>query len=68
MSHRLTTNKPQHRHPKIYFKQFLYNASEPRDDISHDTPAEHEAELMENSYFMRRRFRHNAQRIRNRFK
>ena len=66
MSHQeiATKNKHQHKHPKVSFRQYLYNSSEPRDDMSHDTPTELEVELLENSRFMRRRFRHNAQRMR----
>lgn len=60
-----TTKNKQQKHPRVYFQQYLYNSSEPLDDISHDTPPELEAELLENSYLMRQQFRHMAQRMRN---
>jgi hypothetical protein len=63
MSHDYLKNIKQ-KHPKVHFQQYLYNSGEPRDDFSHDTPAELEAELLENSYLMRRQFRHTAQRMR----
>lgn len=56
----------QYKHPKAFFEQYLYNPGEPVSDISSDTPPELEAELLENSFIMRRKFRHIAQRIRNR--
>lgn len=55
----------KNRHPKVHFEQYLFNISEPRDDDSSNTPPEFEAELLENSYNMRRKFRHIAQRLRN---
>ena len=61
-----TINKQQN-HPKVYFQQYLNNFNEPRDDSFSDIPPELEAELLENSYFMRRRFRHLAQKMRNRY-
>lgn len=57
----------QQRHPKVFFEQYLYNSSEPVDDISSDTPPELEAELLENSYAMRGQMRRIARRIRNRY-
>ena len=67
MSHEYSAimNKQQ-KHPKVHFKQYLYNSSEPRDDISTDLPQQLEVELLENSSPMRRRFRHIALKIRNR--
>ncbi len=64
MSHQYATDK--NKHPKVYFEQYLYNSGEPFDEISSDTPPELEAELLENSFNMRRRFRHIAKRLRNR--
>jgi hypothetical protein len=60
------TNKQQDQ-PKVFFKQYLYNSGEPMDNMSQDTPAELEAELLENSYVMRRRFRNVAKKLRNRY-
>jgi len=57
------TNKHQ-KHPKVHFQQYLYNASEPREYISGSSPAELEAELLENSESMRQSFRHRAHRMR----
>lgn len=54
------------KHPKVHFEQYLYNSSEPLDDISSDTPPELKAELLENSFIQKRRFRRIAQRMRNR--
>lgn len=65
MSHTYST--VNNKHPKVHFQQYLYNAGEPRDDISNDTPVELEAELLENSHSMKGRVRHIAQRMRNRY-
>ena len=54
----------KNKHPKVYFEQYLYNAGEPWDDRSSDTPPELEAELLENSYFMRQRARRIANKLR----
>ena len=64
MSQQFVTNK--NKHPKVYFGHYLYNLSEPLDDISNDTPPELETELLEDSFIMRRRFRDIAQNIRSR--
>ncbi|HUD05751.1 MAG TPA: hypothetical protein VMR18_02455 [Candidatus Saccharimonadales bacterium] len=65
MSHSTNATENNHqKHPKVYFKQYLANLSEPGDDISSDSPAELEAELLESSYLMKRRFRRIAQKIR----
>jgi hypothetical protein len=50
---------------KVNFQQYLSNSDEPSDNISSDTPMEFETELHGDSYFMRRKFRHIAQGIRN---
>jgi len=57
------TNKKQ-KHPKVDFQQYLYNSGEPTDDFSHDTPAEIEAELQARRFFMKRRIRRDAQKLR----
>jgi hypothetical protein len=62
MSHEYLTSK--NKNPKVHFQQYLYNSNEPRDDISGASPSELETELLEDSYLMRRRFRHIAQDIR----
>jgi hypothetical protein len=64
MSHDYSAIK--NKHPKVYFEQYLYNSGEPLDDVFSDTPFAQEAELIENSRSMRRRFRHIAQDLRNR--
>jgi hypothetical protein len=56
-----TTNK----NPKVYFKQYLDNINEPLDEGINATPPELMAELLEDSYSMRRRFRLLAKKIRN---
>ncbi|MDO8266144.1 MAG: hypothetical protein Q7T41_04365 [Candidatus Saccharibacteria bacterium] len=62
-----TAKNRQQKHPKIYFEQYLYNASEPIDDDDNTMPAELEAELLENNYNTKTRhqFRRIAQRLRN---
>jgi len=54
----------RNKHTNEYYKQYLYNPNEPRDDVSSDTATEFETELFENSRFLRRRFRQVAQNIR----
>lgn len=54
----------QQKHHKKFFEQYLFNAYEPRDHVSNNTPAELEAELLQNTFVMKRRFRHIAQRLR----
>lgn len=51
-------------HPKVYQTQYLLTAGEPKDFISKDASIELEADVLENSYFMRRLFRHEAKRLR----
>lgn len=66
MSNEYTIPKnKQHKIPKIRHVHYLKNYHEPLDDMSNDSPAGLEAELVENSFFMRRKFRHIAQKIRN---
>lgn len=60
-------NVKQQKHPKVFFEQYLLYSREPIDDFSNDSPPELEAELLENSLSMKRRFRHIAQRLRNRY-
>ena len=59
--HQSITNK----NPKVYFKQYLGNINEP-DNFTYDDdmPPELLAELLENSFNMRRRVRQIAKRIR----
>lgn len=64
MSDQYSTIK--NKHPKLFFKQYLYNLGEPWDDISNDTPPELEAELLENSSIMRGRVKRYAKSMRNR--
>jgi hypothetical protein len=53
-------NKQHKKHPKVHFQQYLSNAREPADERSHYSAPELEAELLENGYDMKRRFRHLA--------
>lgn len=57
----------QQKHPKVNFKQYLYNSGEPGDDTDFNISAELEAELLEGSYYMKRRIRRIAQSIRNNY-
>lgn len=59
------TNKHQ-KHPKVHFRQYLYNASEPHEYMSIDSTSELEVELLENTEFMRQSFRSRARQMRNR--
>ena len=45
------------KNPKSISQRYLRNINEPRDNGFSDIPPELEAELLENSYLMRRRFR-----------
>ena len=63
MSHKSQAIK--NRQQKVHLQQYLYNVNEPRDSWANDTPAELEAELLENSYSMRRHLRHIAGKVRN---
>ena len=66
MSYENTSSKnKQHKSPKMRYVHYLKNYHEPLDDMSNDSPAELEAELVENSFFMRRKFRHIAHKMRN---
>lgn len=65
MSHDYSAIK--NKQPKVHFQEYLYNIGEPRDDISSDFPQSQEAELLEDSFSMRRRFRSIAERLRNRY-
>ena len=65
MSNEYETIKNKHqKHPRLRYVHYLKNYHEPLDDMSNDSPAELEAELVENSFFMRRKFRHIAQKMR----
>ncbi len=65
MSHDYSTRN--NKNPKVQFQQYLYNSSEPRDNVSNDSPSAGETELLESSHAMRKRFRYVAQIIRNRY-
>jgi hypothetical protein len=56
------TNK----HPKVHFLQYLYNADEPHEYLSNSSPAELEAQMLDNSETIRQDFRRRARRIRSR--
>jgi len=65
MSHSInaTQNKNQ-KQSKTPFEQYLYNSGEPSDYVSNDTPADMEAELLDSSFFLRRRIRRTANKLR----
>ena len=50
--------------PKVRIREYLYHSDEPRDDVSCDTPAALETQLLENSNYMRQEFRHIARKMR----
>lgn len=58
----------KNKHSKVFFHQYLHNIAEPGDDRNNDIPPELEAELLENSFTMKRRFRHLASKMRDRYK
>lgn len=49
---------------KVNFKQYLYGIDEPDDYMSDDIPPELSAQLLEDSFTMKRRIRQLAKRIR----
>lgn len=55
----------KHQHPKVHFEQYLISVSEPQEDDTSDYSPELEADLLENSRDMKRKFRHIAQRLKN---
>jgi hypothetical protein len=57
-------NKYQ-KQPKVHFSQYLYNAREPQDYLSHDLPDDSEIELLENTTLMRGDLRDLAKKVRN---
>lgn len=64
MSRTYSTMNKNQKHPKVHSTQYLYNAGEPKDYFSHDTPAELKAELLDNIEEMRGDFRHLARKMR----
>ena len=68
MSHQpFATKNKQQNSQKVNFRKYLFNSGEPRWDDANYSPPELEAELLENSYDMRRKFRHIAKNLRNRY-
>jgi len=68
MSHSFTkTKNQQQEHPKVQFEQYLNNIDEPEDMLTQDSPLDLEYKLVEDSHWMRRSLRRNAQRLRNRY-
>ena len=55
------------KNPKSMSQRYLRNINEPRDTGSNEIPPELEAELLEDSYIMRRRFRLIAKTLRDYF-
>ncbi len=67
MPHRdYATKNKQQKHPKINFRQYLYNSGEPRFDIFRGSSNELSIDLLEDSYDMKRRFRQIARKMRDR--
>ena len=60
----VTLKNKKHKHTMSRHVHYLKNYHEPLDDMSNDSLAGIEEELVENSFFMRRRFRHIAQKMR----
>ena len=69
MSHTNSAIKNENqKHPKVDFRLYLNNTGEPWDNyIPSGMPPELEAELLQNSMGMKRRFRLIAQSMRNRY-
>jgi len=67
MPHRkyVTKNKQQ-KHPKINFRQYLYNSGEPRFDIFRGSSNELTSDFLEDGYAIKRRFRQIARKMRDR--
>lgn len=57
----------EHKNPKVNFEPYLYSPGEPWDDVSNDLPPKLMAELLENSYLMKRHVKHMARRIKKRY-
>lgn len=55
------------KHSKVHYQAYLYNASEPRDNIFDGTPAELEAELLKDIGTMRQDFWRRTNKLRNRY-
>jgi len=55
------------KNPKIFFQRYLRNIDEPKDISSNNSMPQPKAELLENSYVMRRRFRLIAKTLRDYF-
>lgn len=60
----INLKKEKQVHPKVRTRQYINNTDEPRDNLSHDSLANNETILVENSMFIKQRFRGIAQKIR----
>ncbi len=60
-------NNKQQNNSKVFFEQYLYDDNDISDNVSNDTSPELDAELLENSFAMRRHFRRIAKHLRNRY-
>ena len=70
MSRTYSAIKNKHKkHSKVHHQAYLYNAGEPRENISEGTPtpAELEAELLKDIGTMRQEFWRRTNRMRNRY-
>ena len=57
----------ENKNPKAFFHRYLKNVDEPKDTSSFETAPELKAELLEDSYIMRKRFRFIAKTLRDYF-
>ena len=57
--------KKQKHEPKVPIEQYLYSSDEPQDNSTSRLSAGLKDQLLEKGYFIKRRFKHLARRIRN---
>jgi hypothetical protein len=57
------TNKHQ-KYPENIMRRYLYNSGEPTEQDYGNSPSDQEVALIEDSFFMKRRFRNIARRMR----
>lgn len=67
MSHSTALENKNRRQPEVNFRQYLESLREPQDVASRDTPNELEAELLKNTYLMRRQVKRIAHRMRGQY-
>lgn len=65
MSQEFSSSKNKHqKHPKVQFEQYLYDPGEPLESTRGLSLSEIQADLLEDSFFIKRRFRNIAERSR----